>query len=160
MHFAALCERCPIKLIDFATLDVRDPHTLANNTTVVCYLETEHAWCDSGDAICFTKDAAREEAARRFLELLQTHNFDDKQLNNLSTRSLSPACTSGRATTDKQVRSTLLDPHEIPVRRVKSTSPRFGRERSATVGSDMERSRSVIGSIKSIFRGKKAKKKK
>lgn len=155
MHFSSLCERCNIKLIDFATVEVCDPRTHSNSTTVMCYLESENAWCDSGDALCFTKDAAREEAARRFLELLEKHGFDEKKVDNLETRSMSPVCTASRTDSDKKVRSTLAHTDDSLPSRAKSTSPRQTRSRSATAGS-RQRSWSVFGSIKSMFRNKKS----
>ena len=156
MHFSALCQRCAIKIIDFATVEIRDPRTNSSNTTIICYLETENAWCDSGTELCLSKDAAREEAARRFLELLEEHDFDDKKIDNLRTRSVSPACTAGRAQTDKRVRSTLLDPDEIPIRRAKSTSPRPKRSMSMSAANDARPRRGLLKSIKSMFGRRKS----
>ena len=145
LFYGRLMEKCHVKLVDYVTVDNTDLERGVRGKRIICYIETENAWCDSGDSPCLSRDMAREEAARRFLGLLKMHNFDDKKINNLDTRSMSPASTESRSRTDKGIRSTLS-----------YSPPRAGRSSSVTPPPDTRlRRASVFGSIKSVFGVKK-----
>jgi len=144
IFFSSLIAKCNVKLIDYHTVDDRDPSTLSRNTRVICYIESEHAWCDSGDAVCFTREAAREEAAKRFLAMLKMAGGDDREINNLATRSTSPAATSAR-------KQTIC---EVPLR-ARSASPPV--DEALLSPRTRQRRNSVLDSMKSFLARKKSK---
>ena len=119
----------PIKLINYQTIEDVDRKTGSRNTRIVCYIESRHAWSDSGDAVCFSRPAALEEAARNFLALLAEANNSDRRIGNLATRSTSPGfkrlpSLSDIETPDKlqRAKSTEPDPSASPTRPRRSNS--------------------------------------
>jgi len=146
-HFGQLMQQCSgVKLIEYGTVEDRDPETRSSTTRIMCYIETENAWCDSGAAVCLTREAAREEASKRFLKLMKVHGGNDKHIDNLATRSSSPVSPASRIMRGHKPMSSCSST------RAQSTSPRLDyavddADRSETRG----RRHSVVGSVKSVF---------
>lgn len=57
----------------------------------MCFIASEHAYADSVGEQCANTTEARDAAARRFLQLLEMHDGDDRRIGNIDQRSRSPA---------------------------------------------------------------------
>lgn len=91
VFFLQLLQRVEVKLVEFTCSPGVDPNTGTIETNVVCTIVMENAYCDSSHEFCRTRDVARECAARKFIELLEEHGWDQNTINNLESRTPSPA---------------------------------------------------------------------
>lgn len=149
-----LWKKCNIKVVNCITIEDADPQTGSSRTRVVCFIQSENAWCDSGDALCLTKDAARQVAVENFYSLLEKHGFDDTKINNLETRSTSPGFS-------KKIHSTLVSPrsqrHTVSPGALESLRPQSTEPAPSPTQSPTRRRRnSVLKSFKAVFVRKKS----
>lgn len=150
VFYESLLMRCNVKLVDFDTVMYTDDATGMYATRVICYIETDNAWCDSGDEVCLSRPMAREVAAKRFMALLKQHGFDDANIDNLASRSTSPASPAARLEADRPVRGDITERAGRAQTRSAEPEPRGERERR----------NSIAGAIGRLLRGSSYKAKK